>query len=239
MLPRLAKNVDVANIRFGNAKKLDGGGVIVDIAYEDDRNGLYLQTPAVLCPFGARPSTFGDKWTMDVEVPYVDQVSELALVIDQLDDKVVEGIAQNSAGWFGVPMSAEDVAASFSRSMRFGKDKVTGGVSKQYNPLLKLTMPKRYGKFMTQVYDLDKRPVQLCQVKSPATSEMTTNVEFKRARVVAIVQPCNIWMNNKKTGITWKVHQVKIAEAPADPAVSDHDPAGNNPTSAPAFVEDD
>lgn len=188
---QLAKAVDVASLAFGEPKAMSSGQKMIDITHADG-SVLLVQTPALRCPFGVRPSGLDgvDKWTMDLECYDAAEDSDrgVFVLLKDLQARFTEEAGRR--GW-------TRATSQFVSSLKYGKDE-------KYPPLFKINVPKRFGKFACAAFDAaTKKELDLAAT------------DLAKARVTAILQCSGAWISpdGERCGVSWRVAQIKAEGA--------------------------
>jgi hypothetical protein len=202
-----AKDVDAGRLRFGAPKALGSGQKMIDVQTEAGRP-LLVQTPPLRCPFGIRASNLDgvDKSTMDLECYDVGEDADRSLfdMLKTLDARVLDEALAH--GWCAGAKDAEELAARYATSYRFGKDP-------KYPPMCKVNVPKKAGRIACQAFDaVAKKELDL------------SKTDISRARVTAILQCSGVWVSpsGDRFGTSWRVAQLKVeGGAPAGDAAGE------------------
>jgi hypothetical protein len=199
----LAKEFDSSKITYSDVKMLENGGKVVYVSY--NKAPLVLQTPEMSAPFGMQNWNNDNriKYTMDLSFKGMDRrvgVQTFYNVLETLDNKLVEDAFKNQATWFkGRKITSPEVASAlYTPLIKHAKDKDTGEVTDKWPPTFKMTVPWKDNKFMCEVYDDKRNPLDL------------SAIDTKGARVTGIIQFMGLWMAGGKFGSSWRVLQMKI-----------------------------
>jgi hypothetical protein len=199
----LAKEFDASKITYSDVKMLENGGKVVYVSY--NKAPLVLQTPEMSAPFGMQNWNNDNriKYTMDLSFKGMDRrvgVQTFYNVLESLDNKLVEDAFKNQATWFkGRKITSPEVASAlYTPLIKHAKDKDTGEVTDKWPPTFKMTVPWKDNKFMCEVYDDKRNPLDL------------SAIDTKGARVTGIIQFMGLWMAGGKFGSSWRVLQMKI-----------------------------
>jgi len=217
----LANKFDVTKISFGpDVRPLDNAGRTVAILY--DGKPLYLQTPDLFCPFGAKaydgsggggggelttissPSSSSSTKKLTMELALANkldptaapQVAALKDAVDAFDRATMRAALADCAAWFQKKYKSIDVVeALFSPSIRFYKDKATGENSDKYPP-----------NFRVSLYP------ESCKVFNETTHErIPLDVpSTKFAHVRAILSCPTVWISGGKFGLSWRAVQMVV-----------------------------
>jgi hypothetical protein len=218
----LLNEFDVAAVTFGKCRSLDSGGrnVFINSAAGGP---IVLQLPELTTPFGLskwdNDAGGPPKYSLDVSLrgwneENPDRVAAKGKALYEklaaLDEKVIAAAAANSFDWLKKKnMSVDVVSELYTRSVRRGIDKATGEFN-NYPPTMKLTVPFKDGRFGCEAYDVKGNLLDMA------------SVNFKNARVTAIVQATGTWIAAGRFGVSWRVLQLRVK-------------AGSSLRGAPAF----
>jgi Family of unknown function (DUF5871) len=177
------------SINFSDVHKNKLGGKAV---YLNNKNGrkLLVQLPTTRAPFGL--SAFEDKMTHKVTytVPLSLDAPELQETFNALDEKIIEYAAQNSEELFGKKYTVEILKELYTPMVRPSKG--------DYAPQLKLKVQLgRNGEFLPKAYDNQRQSVPL------------DNLD-KNTMIQTIVDINQIWVVDKKFGVTVRLEQVMM-----------------------------
>lgn len=196
--------LDVQKIHYGTPRTLDNGGKSIYLSF--NKAPIILQTPEMVAPFGMTKWDNDKgitKYTLDLSFKGMDARENLQTFfnkMNELDDKLIDDGVANSFEWLKKKnVSREVVRELYTKLVKFPIDKATGEISTKYPPTFKLTIPFKDGSFQCDVYDAQKKLVNLSQI------------ETKGARVTAIIQCLGIWVAAGKFGCTWKVLQMRVS----------------------------
>ncbi len=199
----LPSKFDVSNVHYGTPRTNDNGGKTIYLSY--NKGPIVLQTPEMFAPFGKQKWENDKgvaKWTLDLSFKGMDTREQLKVFFDkmnELDEKLIDDGVQNAFEWLKKKGASRDVVkALYTRLVRHPVDKNTGEITDKYPPTFKLTLPWKEGAFQCEVYDNNRKLVDLA------------NLETKGARVTAIIQCLGIWVAAGKYGCTWKVLQMRV-----------------------------
>lgn len=202
----LAKNIDVSKINFGAAKLLNGGARIVPVSY--DGKQFIFQTARMTCSYGM--SKWGEgaaaKYSVDGSFKNKETNKSLDHFYDflmNLDKFMVEKGVENSVEWFKKKhTNTEVVAALYSHTVRFPKDKETGEITDKYPPTFKMNLPVKDGKATCQVYDCKQNQL-----------DVMNGMNLKGATVSAIIKCTGVWLAGGNYGLTFRVEQLRVEAA--------------------------
>lgn len=202
------KEFDIAKISFGDIKKInDKGGKYISMYY--DKSPFVIQTPQSYAPFGVNVFTdVNDNSTShSLELSFKEKESRETLqmwysILEQIDQKVLETVLENSQAWIRKPKNKDVVDALFSRSIRIPTDRETGEVIDKWPATYRLKMPKdNKGQFRCVAYDENTRDEVSLEGIIP---------KMKGSKVTAIASCGGVWVAGGKFGCSWKAQQLMI-----------------------------
>lgn len=196
-------NLDIKNVIYGVPRTNDNGGKSIYLSF--NKKPIVLQTPEMFAPFGKQKWDNDKgltKYTLDLSYKGMDTRPALETFynkMSELDEKLIDDGLSNSFDWLKKKNVSRDVVKElYTKLVRHHIDKTTGEVTDKYPPTFKLTLPWKDGAFACEVYDGNKKIVDLA------------TLETKGARVTAIIQCLGIWVAAGKFGCTWKVLQMRV-----------------------------
>lgn len=190
------------NIKLSKLRTLDNGGKIVYLSYDD--KPIVMQIPELNSPYG--PSMWNNdgkgpsKYTLDVSLKGYDSrdnVKKFYDVLSKFDAHMIESGLKNSEEWFKKKYTSKDVLeALYTCVVRRSKDD-------KYPPTFKMTVP----------YDNNTNEFR-CKVFDKNTKEQLNfnDINFKGAKVSALVQCTGVWIAGGKFGTTWKIIQLRVEQ---------------------------
>jgi len=202
------KEFDISKVSFGEIKKInEKGGKYISIYY--DKSPLVIQTPQSYAPFGVNVFTDDtDKsQSFSLELSFKEKESRETLqlwynVLEQIDQKVLDTVLENSQAWIRKPKNKDVVEALFTRSIRIPTDRETGVVIDKWPPTYRLKMAKdNKGLFRCTAYDESNREEVALDTMIP---------KMKGSKVTAIATCGGIWVAGGKFGCSWKANQLMI-----------------------------
>lgn len=202
MLPR---DVDLGRVTYGSIRNQDNGGKMMYLAY--NRNPIIIQTPELPLPYGlntwsAEKGGAPEKYSIDMSFKGYETREPVARFLELMkgfDRKLVQDAFDNSMAWFKKKHSTKDVVeALYTPIVKYARDRMTGEITDRFPPTVKLSLPRRDGRFMVEAYDARKQPLDL------------TALELKGARVTALIQCVGVWVAGGKFGCSWKAVQLRI-----------------------------
>jgi hypothetical protein len=202
------KEFDISKVSFGDIKKInDKGGKYISMYY--DKSPFVIQTPQSYAPFGVNVFTdVNDNSTShSLELSFKEKESRETLqlwygILEQIDQKVLETVLENSQAWIRKPKNKDVVDALFTRSIRIPTDRETGEVIDKWPATYRLKMPKdNKGQFRCVAYDENTKDEVPLEGMIP---------KMKGAKVTAIATCGGIWVAGGKFGCSWKAQQLMI-----------------------------
>lgn len=199
----LPKNIDLSKINFGAPKLLNGGARIVPVSY--DNKQFVFQTARMVCNYGL--SKWGEgaaaKYSLDGSFKNKEMNKSLQNFYDmlmKLDKFMIDRGVENSVEWFKKKHNnSEVVAAIYSHTVRFPKDKETGEVTDKYAPSFKMNVPIKDGRCTCQVYD-----------NRQAIIDIMSGINLKGATISAIIKCTGVWLAGGNFGLTFRVEQLRV-----------------------------
>ena len=187
-----------ASVIFSKLRKNKNGGKTVYLNGGDNKK-LYLQLPFMRSPYGL--SAFTDEGTgrttysldlsFDTENP---EAMELHNKLKELDEIIVNTVAQNSKEWLGKEFNVAVLREALYKPMvRPSKE--------PYPSTLKLKIAtKPDGSFVPEAYNMKREVVPLDSVE-------------KGQKVMAIVDISSIWFIDNKFGVTVRLQQTLVQQS--------------------------
>jgi hypothetical protein len=193
---------DAKKLSVSDVKKLDNGSSQVYINYDGKR--LRLQAPRMTVPYDAGDYKENKKYKVSFSFKGMDvnpKVAAYFKVLEAIDNFVIDQATKNAAKWFKMPGASRDVVSTiYTPSVKYAIDSATGD-RKDLPPTQSVALKTPKGAFDTEMYDNKNQSI-----------EGLTPVEVLRrnAEVTPIVDATGIWIADKKFGLSWKLHQVRI-----------------------------
>jgi len=199
----------VSKISFSAVKSLESGGKQAYLNYNSQP--LVLQVGPLQTPFGMSVFDKGGppKYSVDVNLRGYDDpannptTAALYNLLQSLDDFMLDQGVKNATSWFKGVKSREVLSELYTPTVKFAKDQA--GNVKPYPPTIKLQLRQRNGKFETNVYDDQKRPL---------TDVPLEDVLVKGTILTALIQCTGVWFAGGKFGISWKAIQILADKVP-------------------------
>jgi len=215
----LAKQIDVAKIKYGPIKKNAAGGKSVYVNYDGDK--FAIQFPIMHMPYGLTDSSELMKenkkdsapkkpnYTMNVSFKGKDDnkaVNNLFLKLQEIEEKIKKDVFTNRVTWLNDRYDDMDVVVSklFSSNLQFDKDKETKKILNRYPPTFRVKVPsvseiKDDGTvetvFKFDCADMDNTELEFESIMS----------KLKGGKSQLIVQLMGLWFAGGKYGCTWKM----------------------------------
>src|SRR6056300_1373472 len=187
-----------AAVQFSKLRKNKNGGKAVYLNAGDNKK-LYIQFPFMRSPYGM--SAFTDESTgrtsYSLELSF-DPDNEEAMALHEklkeLDDIIVNKVAENSEEWLGKSFNVEVLKQALYKPMvRPGKE--------QYPSTIKLKiLTKPDGTFVPESYSMQKQPVPLDSIE-------------KGQKAMAIIDLNQIWFIDNKFGVTIRLQQALFEQS--------------------------
>lgn len=202
------REFDIDKVSFGEIKKInEKGGKYISMYY--DKQPFVIQTPQSHAPFGVNVFTDeNDKsQSFSIELSFKEKDSRENLrlwyeILEQIDQKVLDTVLENSQAWIRKPKNKDVVEALFTRSIRIPTDRETGEVIDKWPPTYRLKMPKdNKGHFKCVAYDENTKEEVALDTMIP---------KMKGSKVTAIATCGGIWVAGGKFGCSWRANQLMI-----------------------------
>ena len=187
-----------ASVGFSKLRKNKNGGKTVYLNGGDNKK-LYLQLPFMRSPYGL--SAFTDegtgRTTYSLDVSFDSDnadAMELHDKLKELDEIIVNTVAQNSKEWLGKEFNVAVLREALYKPMvRPNKE--------PYPSTLKLKIAtKPDGTFVPEAYNMQKEAVPLDSVQ-------------KGQKAIAIVDVTSIWFIENKFGVTIRLQQALLEQS--------------------------
>ena len=192
-----ASEFNASDVNFSKMRKNKNGGKAVYLN-KGGNNKLYIQFPKLRCPYGL--SAFTDEGTgrtsysLDLAFdPENAEAVELRKKFEQLDELIVNKVAENSLEWLGKQFNVEVLKqALYKPLVRIGKP--------EYPATIKLkVLTKTDGSFVPESYNMTREAIPLDTVE-------------KGAKVYTIVDVNQIWFIDNKFGVTIRLSQALVEQ---------------------------
>jgi len=187
-----------ASVGFSKLRKNKNGGKTVYLNGGDNKK-LYIQLPFMRSPYGL--SAFTDEGTgrttysLDLSFdPDNTEAMELQNKLKELDDIIVNTVAENSKEWLGKEFNVAVLReALYKPIVRPGKE--------PYPSTLKLKIAtKPDGTFVPEAYNMKREAVSLDTIE-------------KGQKAMAIVDVSSIWFIDNKFGATIRLQQALLEQS--------------------------
>jgi hypothetical protein len=187
-----------ASIGFSKLRKNKNGGKTVYLNGGDNKK-LFLQLPFMRSPFGLSmftdESTGRTSYSLDLSFdPDNTEAMEIHDKLKELDELIVNTVAQNSKEWLGKEFNVAVLReALYKPIVRPGKE--------QYPSTMKLKIStKPDGSFVPEAYSMQREQVSLDSIE-------------KGQKVMAIVDLSSIWFIDNKFGVTIRLQQTLLEQS--------------------------
>jgi hypothetical protein len=187
-----------ANVQFSKLRKNKNGGKAVYLNAGDNKK-LYLQFPFMRSPYGMSAftdeSTGRTSYSLDLSFdPDNEEAMALHEKLKELDDIIVNKVAENSEEWLGKSFNVEVLKQALYKPMvRPGKE--------QYPSTIKLKiLTKPDGTFVPESYSMQKQPVPLDSIE-------------KGQKAMDIIDLNQICFIDNKFGVTIRLQQALFEQS--------------------------
>ena len=187
-----------AAVQFSKLRKNKNGGKAVYLNAGDNKK-LYVQFPFMRSPYGMSAftdeSTGRTSYSLDLSFdPDNEEAMALHEKLKELDDIIVNKVAENSEEWLGKSFNVEVLKQALYKPMvRPGKE--------QYPSTIKLKiLTKPDGTFVPESYSMQKQPVPLDSIE-------------KGQKAMAIIDLNQIWFIDNKFGVTIRLQQALFEQS--------------------------
>ena len=186
------------NVSFSKLRKNKNGGKAVYLNSSDNKK-IFVQLPFMRSPYGL--SVYTDEtsgrtsYSLDLSFdPDNAESTQLLKAMTELDELVVNTVANNSKEWLGKNFNLAVLKeALYKPIVRPGKE--------QYPSTMKLKiLTKSDGSFVPEAYSMKRERVSLDSVE-------------KGQKVVAIIDLNQIWFIDNKFGVTIRLQQVLLEQS--------------------------
>ena len=201
MNPTKFSNVDLNEITFSEPRPYGTQAKIVYVNHKGRQ--LVMQTPKLGLPYGLSCYTNEDgvsKYSIDYSLNTEDEkAQQFQQLLENLDDKILNSIVENSKEWLNkAKMSKEVAAALYTSSIKHHME--DGERSGKYPPT-----------FKTKVAYYDNKFARL-KVFDSITKEVQEDLESalpKGCKLTGLVKLSGIWLAGGKTGLVFETVQAK------------------------------
>ena len=160
-----------------------------------------FQIPKMYMPFGISgftPEIGNKKWNIDFSMRGFDEsdsnIKRCYEVLVQIEDKIINNVAEQSEVIFGKKMTYEELRPLFNSNI-----KETPGRAPKFRVKVDTDFD---GKIKPLVYDQEKKDIR-CVADDGLHSRTTGS---------AIVELNSVYFMNKKFGCTWKLYQLMVSD---------------------------
>lgn len=213
------KDLKVNKVQFSKPKVNKSGGKAIYINYDyEDGQGpkpLRIQMPKMKVPFGISGYDQDNSDNLDNSVTDKSKDSivlslgqhEVAIEkLKQLDKMFLDRVKANPIEFFNKKKSEEVIDDSFTASVKYAKNKVTGEISTEYPPTMKNKLYKdNEGKYNLQVYTPDRKPVEM-------TIYNHNEIMPKGCECVTLLGVAG-WVTTAGLGLSWRPAQMIVYKA--------------------------
>ena len=171
------------------------------IVLSKDGKPARFQIPRLYMPFGISgftPDVGQKKWNIDFSLKGWDEdggyVQKFYRFLVDLENSVVDHVHRNSDQIFGSPMSRDAVEAMFNSNIKYSEGR---------EPKLRVKVDvDSDGMIKPKIFDANEVDI---------TSEAEEKLHARQTGA-AIVELNSIYFMNRRFGVTWKLHQLKVFE---------------------------
>ena len=208
-----ASQFDLSQINYSDIKILDSGAKQVYVNYGPDNDRIILHTPRFTLPFNMSVFDKGETPKYSFEASFRDMenykpLQEFYKKFSEFDTKLIDDGVALSVSWFKKRNTTREVVDALYHAMiKPSRDRETGEPDGKYPPTMRFKLPYRNGRFMFEVYDFNRNPIDL-------TETPLTELLVKGSKVRALVQCSGLWFASGRYGCTWNVVQLRV-KAPA------------------------
>src|SRR6056300_101804 len=189
---------NASGVSFSKFRKNKNGGKAVYLNSSDNKK-IFIQLPFMRSPYGL--SAYTDETTgrtsysldLSFDPDNADSVTFME-AMSQLDDLVVNTVAEKSKNWLGKKFNVAVLKeALYKPIVRPGKE--------QYPATMKLKiLTKSDGSFVPEAYNMQRERVSLDTIE-------------KGQKVLAIIDLNQIWFIDNKFGVTIRLQQVLLEQS--------------------------
>jgi len=171
------------------------------IVLSKDGKPARFQIPRLYMPFGISgfaPDVGPKKWNIDFSLKGFDEdggyIQKFYRFLVDLENSVINHVHQNSEEIFGSPMSRDAVVAMFNSNIKHTEGR---------EPKLRVKVDVDNGGLIKpKIFDANE-----VDITSVAEEKL-----HSRQTGAAIVELNSIYFMNRRFGVTWKLHQLKVFE---------------------------
>lgn len=186
-MSKLINNFSIDNLVFSEVKKNSKGGKYVLMT--DNGQDIYLQLPALPAPFGlSEPHDEVKEYSLSLSLTDETVLQKMK----EIEDQVILYVAEYSKDIFGKVIDKNVLRdVMFNPIVKMPKD------DGKYPPTMKLKASTGNGKYTAEFYRSSKEKLEL--------SDIT-----KGSRIETIIKIGQIWVIDKKFGVSLKLEQAKV-----------------------------
>lgn len=186
-MSKLINNFSIDNLVFSEVKKNSKGGKYVLMT--DNGQDIYLQLPALPAPFGlSEPHDEVKEYSLSLSLTDETVLQKMK----EIEDQVILYVAEYSKDIFGKVIDKNVLRdVMFNPIVKMPKDEG------KYSPTMKLKASTGNGKYTAEFYRSSKEKLEL--------SDIT-----KGSRIETIIKIGQIWVIDKKFGVSLKLEQAKV-----------------------------
>jgi hypothetical protein len=171
------------------------------IVLSKDGKPARFQIPRLYMPFGISgftPDVGQKKWNIDFSLKGWDEdggyIQKFYRFLLDLDNSVIDHVHKNCEEIFGCAMSRDAVASAYNSNIKHVEGR---------EPKLRVKVDTDHAGFIKpKIFDSNEVDI---------TSEVEEKL-YSRQTGAAIVELNSIYFMNRRFGITWKLHQLKVFE---------------------------
>ena len=181
---------------------MDSGAKYVYVGYNS--KNLVVQTPEMLMPFGFNCYDKGEypKYSVDLSFSGMETSKSMQAFHDNLqsmDDRLISEGVKQSLNWFKKKsMSKEVVSSLFNSTVKTPMDKE--GEPLPYPPRLKLKIPYKDGKCVTQFYNKQGELID----------ESPDKILVRGSKAKAVIQCVGLWISSSNYMCQWKAVRMEV-----------------------------
>jgi len=186
-MSKLINNFSIDNLVFSEVKKNSKGGKYVLMT--DNGQDIYLQLPALPAPFGlSEPHDEVKEYSLSLSLTDETVLQKMK----EIEDQVILYVAEYSKDIFGKVIDKNVLRdVMFNPIVKMPKDEG------KYSPTMKLKASTGNGKYTAEFYRSSKEKLEI--------SDIT-----KGSRIETIIKIGQIWVIDKKFGVSLKLEQAKV-----------------------------
>jgi len=171
------------------------------IVLSKDGKPARIQIPRLYMPFGIsgfQPDVGPKKWNIDFSLKGWDEdggyIQKFYRFLLGIDNAVIDHVHEHSEEIFGSPMSRDTIASMFNSNLKQSDGR---------EPKLRIKVDTDNNGFIKpKIFDANEADI---------TSEAEEKLHARQTGA-GIVELNSIYFMNRRFGITWKLHQLKVFE---------------------------